>query len=940
MGNSRTQSTQGMIASTGRRQSAVAITVSLLAILLLTGCNARPARPSGALDQLTGSRPDGNDDLIYLQSIHKSGPIREDAWIAVGDVLGDASQELLLIEGSTARILTPGGHQIGGFTLPVDEVTQPLLSDLNGDGKKDIVTGTKNAGSVGLLGFDGQGNTILESYGASMVQGATTPHAAQGGTVYFTASSLFNIAPKIVGAATAGMEAPLWTYHLGQVPTHVDVGTNGLLAISARGVYREGKTVTVPPETNRREHAAIILNHSGELAFYQTIGEAKQEGYFREGAISGVDITLVDIDGDGEDEVVYLKERVSELYGGPTELTIRDLNGSITARRSGPERSDGELALMENNDEQMLLVTWSRHGRIELYDGHLNSLGTRAFPGPAHNLKMRSVGDFDDDGADEILVTDINYLHIVDEDLDYEFSLYSKEHIRDARFLTDGKGKTVLAVLSDRLELFAPENPGSANLVIFTDPPGASVRLDGQLLPPGELPVPRDVTPGIHTIEVSLEGTESIRREIDLPAGMATVMAIDLPEVSGSANGNEGLVSRPPAVPARSYESLVSTGRYSLPEGFRLAAIDDFVGGPEKEYLFVTRNRRTWSIHDQELRYMRSGTFPEPLTGRSFAVYGDLDGDGKSDFGGTQQGDLTRMFAVNGDNRLLFEHPTCRAYGSRLEFAGRTDERLLFTISTGYLLTPRGVYGFDPAESRITFFHPTAGFVNRPSRIQDTFYFGYFAASNGAELVHDDGTVERDSEVFIHAITANGKVDPRTQPLPGQDIDGSTWPFPFDSDNDGQAEPHFLLIKDQYYRGDSGVYRIDGPRGITEVYQGPKDRGVRTLQVASGGDSELLSLRWDKPLVHEVIDASYRLIYRKEYGESTVVELINLDGGPWEIIEYHEGGARIMDFQNRTLETLAIPNTTVIGWRIVDLEGDGKEEIILLGREEIEVFRY
>jgi hypothetical protein len=69
-------------------------------------------------------------------------------------------------------------------------------------------------------------------------------------------------------------------------------------------------------------------------------------------------------------------------------------------------------------------------------------------------------------------------------------------------------------------------------LVFESTPPKALVRVDGEVA--GEAPFEREVEPGEHTAEASLDGHVTQRRQIEAVAGVRSTITFDLPPVPRS----------------------------------------------------------------------------------------------------------------------------------------------------------------------------------------------------------------------------------------------------------------------------------------------------------------------------------------------------------------------------------------------------------------------
>ena len=297
--------------------------------------------------------------------------------------------------------------------------------------------------------------------------------------------------------------------------------------------------------------------------------------------------------------------------------------------------------------------------------------------------------------------------------------------------------------------------------------------------------------------------------------------------------------------------------------------------------------------------------------------------------------------AYSGDGRFLLNKPFAPGYETIVGYIGRLNELLLARINTGYLLSPRGVYGVDPRYRNVRFFYPAAGTITTSVELGDEAHLDFFGPDNGATVTHDSGVLEKDGEVFVRVLKADGTKSPQAGPLPGEDVDGSMRPLVLDWKNDGSPEPQFLLLKDEYNYGTPALYRLEPDGTPIRVHEGQDDSGVRSLQVADDGERQLLSIRWRNPSIQEVLDSSYEVIYRNRYENEARPELFNLDGDDeWEILQIEDGLARITDFEDEPLAEYEISKGQVGSVWLRDLGDDGKTEMVLVGGELIEIRGY
>ena len=143
-------------------------------------------------------------------------------------------------------------------------------------------------------------------------------------------------------------------------------------------------------------------------------------------------------------------------------------------------------------------------------------------------------GIADDTGATHVLRARVQ---VVDRDYSVEVELFAGGSgdslaktdesceicgIADAGNLME----TAAATLRTKLDALAK---GPSSLSITSDPPGAEVLLDGEII--GVTPLERPVVPGKSVVRVSKEGFIGIEREVELVEGVAETLSFELEKV-------------------------------------------------------------------------------------------------------------------------------------------------------------------------------------------------------------------------------------------------------------------------------------------------------------------------------------------------------------------------------------------------------------------------
>ncbi len=917
--------------------------------------------PVDATDYATG-------DLSQLQEIH-SIPLDESSGTLVpGDLFGSSLSEIVVQVGSTVTVFDLNGAQQGSFDLPSAEMSPGFAADIDQDGKDDLVIGgTRGAGAY-VASYNGSGQLIHEHTLEERVFGQTTPVAAFDQHLYYTAVSDLHVAPKIVGAMSLPSLEPVWSYHLGPLPTGLSIAMDGQVAVSNRAVERERSDVETPYQSDHSRHHTILLNASGTPVTEIPVDPAAVVGSIVEGAYSGVRNEVAQIDG--RPVVVQLLGRISDLYPGQSALRVVAPTGEVIAEHAGPSETNGSMAVYRRNDELRIAVYWSKAGVFELYSQNLDLLTQKIFGRSPARGELLQVGNFDGDDEVEHLVADRGRIAIISETGAVEYETEVPTRVRDARIVPATGNAPRLVVLSDALRFYSPPAPtnvhdsastdaatATGTLRVMTKPSGAQLRIDGTLV--DDVAVPRlfELAAGDHTVEAFVRGYQPHSVDVTIAPGRVSMVDVRLARILPAPTTNRmdrtsiadrthlGVVRdrepvrelREPPELASSYAALSVAGTGSIAEGFVILGIGEFAGDDDPDILLFHRDERQYLVLSDDLEPILHGRFPVKA-GNSLAIYGDLDGDGRAEIGARDSTDATALFAVSTDGRVVLDKSFCYGFDTNVSLSTRTETQLLATINTGYLLSPRGAYGVRIGDWKTEFFYPTAGMVSGVIERDGLYYADLYTANNGAEVTRPDGYVETDANIHIHVIDTKGARQPLAQPLGGQRPHGSIRPFSFASVSDTKPAPHYILSKDHYYPGASGILR--GGDVWQQVFTAGTDLGVVASHVLTGS-AHYLSVVWSGKNLHQIIDNQYEVIYQHEYGEHRLyITSVNLDGGAWEIVERRDDKIVVLDLDRSVVAELELPSEPIRSVRFGDVTGDGRFEAIILGSSEIAVYSY
>jgi hypothetical protein len=952
----------------------------VLLLLLAGGCAKPGAELSGGAVG-SGTR---FDDAEYAESDLSSLEAQwsedvsdaKQATVAIGDVRGDTAPEIVLHVPGAIRLLGRDGTRAHRIDFEKGGRRLGCLSDLDGDGKQDMVFGGVRAKSVRLSAWNGQGSSLFDVRFGEMFRGNTYPQFAVDGAIYFTAYSVLNIAPKIVGALDIAEGAPRWQYHMGPLPyaVHRAAGSEEL-TVSHRAVGHDRRDITPKYEHPVDRHAEVVLTTQGKERRYRSFGTATENGYRKEGQISGVDQRLVDVDQDGDSELLMLIERASELYEGRAELRILergDGNGAsaeaggatLAARVRGPRETDGDLGFYRVDGEVRIVVVWKGAGELVLVNGAGEVLRRTQLHGARQAARLERIGDFNGDGQAEFLLSNQRRVIFLDDGLNELWSHTFSAPVRAARMIRRTDGRADLVVLAGGLHGFAPASEAAASMELYSHPAGAELLLDGNTLEPEELPLIDDLEPGRHRVTARI-GETTVTREVNLVRDETLRVTLRLhDEVGASAeNGDSraidtiapdmqrgrGRVTEAPEKPLSDYRKLESRASRSLSGSPRINRWADLIGGTERELLVTEPGRNRFRLYDDNLELVAESSHRGD--GSNARLVTDISGDGKVEIAfGTDAG-LGTLYAYTGDGRLVLDEQI--GYGFKTNYRPKAplDGLLIVRAGTGYLLSPRGIYGIDPTTRTIRFFYPVAGLVQGTALYQGNIYVGVYTASNRARVRYSDGELAKDTELHLHALDTSGKRLPQAKPLSGEDIDGRLNYAALDGDGNGTSELYAFMDKGtKYYTGTPRIYRVRDSGELGLLYRGPENGTGRRYIVPSAGpassggahEKERLLVYWKKLRQLELLDleGDGEVLLHRTVSRKRNFFVANLDGdAAWELLEIHEGKLLVESVDGTRIARIGV-DLEDGNVQVVDIDGNGTQEVVISGGGRVQILGY
>lgn len=774
-----------------------------------------------------------------------SGP----ADLAVADVTGTDEPEIVLLEGGTVRLLSLAGQLLAEHVVSDAPLQLGFCEDVDGDEKADIVLGGIGNNGVRLLVVSGSGDVVQQVFAGSGSMIRTTPQCFRDGHIYFIAGSSRGEPPGYIGRTRVGSRDVDWIEAIGPIPHALSV-RGRYVAVSHRAVcWPTEDQAVVAKQPN--QHALLLFEESGEKVLNTPFGPPADMVWYESPQYSRLTSLLVNRPDHDEPAMLVAAERISDLYRGPTELYLYDIRGELIARHVADMAS--AVSMRPLGTEGSVAVTWSTTGDVTVFDVALRPAYTYRLPGDLHDARIALIEDLDDTRGPEILLRDLGRVHVLSSRLSPVFSTAVAGRVHTVAALRSSRKMHGLAVLGTSLALYAPAERPTGTLVAFSRPPGLPLTVNGTSLRLGD---PLHLPEGSHTIAAA-DGRPVEPARLRVEAGTLTEITV---ESQGEA-AEEPVVEAPvePSGPWR-YELVSQAPRDA---DFVYRGLHDMVASPGAELVFIDRqNGRARLYTADTLEPIMETTLSGSHSLSRFSIARDFDGDGYADLVRVCKNEegSTVVSAFTADGRRLWYHPFVMGHDTTGRWQFLHERAAIVSFTSGWGLKPRMVTGVDVDTREVSFVYPVAGFPQNVVLADSTVYVSSYTPSNGHEVVWDDGTVDRDSEIFIHAVGLDGTPWPHRRPLDHGGPGGQLRFRRFADHADGTPRLVFYTTKyHPYTPGTPGFYevRVDGT--VRTILTGPRDTGPRVLQLQANG-RDYLAMGWNAEQDGRLYDASFRPI--------------------------------------------------------------------------------
>ncbi|MCG8479955.1 MAG: VCBS repeat-containing protein [Spirochaetales bacterium] len=811
----------------------------------------------------------------------------EGPFFLFADIVGPAEKELLVPVDAGMEIVTRSGEVNG--TIAFDHASwRPLaVTDWDGDGKDDLLLGSRAPPGVTIRAVNGRDRIISEITPAMSGDAIVQALRVDGDTLLFTAFPINRSAPRLIGALSlADPQRRARTLTIGPLPVeitppvrHADGGIRYGIGVRAALQGSTGYTPAVFPEPDRLYPLLVRVSYQDRGAapdiaveVGRTVGPSVRHGYPRSHQISRLIPRSIGWDEENEPETVILLERLSQVYGGSSAVELHGHDDEVRARHTGPSATRGELRLFVGADgERLLLVGWSRTGELVVIDSDGGVVRRRRLPGAVHDLRIRQT----EGGGPPFLVTSGERVWVLNETLDTVWTAPTEWIVQQALLVADDRGTEVYLFGRSFMQYTFEELNGTAD-----DPEPEESSMANRIVDTA----PRRYGRG---------GDDSARRSV------------------------------------------------TLPEGFSIHELTDMDGDGERDFLLRNSTHTEYRVLSADGRIVGEGALPRSFD--RWGATGDIDGDGSIEIVGTFSDDdacglLAFSALAPAGNRLRYVNYVTYGYDGCLQYLGHWDDLALLRMVSGYMLSPRGIYGIDAATGAVRFFRPTAAFAHTPSVRPDGIHFTVYTPSNGATVSHVEGWIESDSYFYRHILDRNGAPLPTAGPLPeGVGQGGGRWFF-FDGDADGEEERYLVIQKDpDFYPGTPTVYRVDHDGSLAVIYHGPPDSGSMHYPIRTA-EENVLFIQWTEARRLDLLDGFFRLRGSWDLPEGPIgpVFQVTPDG---EAALAVGGEDSVLLWEPRTGRRRRYPFLygELRGYLVEDIDSDGIPEIILVGEEHIEI---
>lgn len=424
-----------------------------------------------------------------------------------GDVNGDGALEVVMLSGEVLRVFDCHGVELWSKIIPghtwswgYRDIGLSLLADTNDDSALEIFVGNVESDTIGqILVYDGGGNLVKTITKTGLGDGGIKPYLLfdfnNDGRKELMAGIYSNYRGNPRGVVLFDYEtgSEIWFYRIGTFSGAPDSGgdidKDGLLEFANPGHSTHnggwGNGLGDATVTTDSDAWIVVFKENGKEVFSKNFGDG------------GASPLIVDLDKDGEYNILVFELHDPVYYPGTADIHLLDVDGNILKTWTGPSNVIARWPFLIadiNNDGKDEIVVSHQDGKIRVFDYNLNLIDNKNML-----ATLSAVNDIDGDGNKEIFAQDLSthQFKILKNDLSdlWTFDFDAWGFPSDL----DGDGLNEIITIGDELRvLSAPTVPRKVNVTIVRvktidgmDPIGpwsaadfyAKVTIDGQALP-------------------------------------------------------------------------------------------------------------------------------------------------------------------------------------------------------------------------------------------------------------------------------------------------------------------------------------------------------------------------------------------------------------------------------------------------------------------------
>lgn len=398
------------------------------------------------------------DNNVYV--LAKGQPIEQ--WvqdeklhsIRLGDVTGDGKINIVGLTAEGINIFDSAGNKQGGTISLHDNAAFLILEDIDHDDTFEMLVGSKKpTNRLDLVAYkyaQGTYKTLSRTGGYDFERMRPIAYLGDNRLVV-QYSSEFSGEPRGYSLWDLNTAKELWYYDIGPIingdVSVADINQDGLKEIVAdvfsshNGASGSGYNNN-GTETTDGDLYSIVINENGEEVFTKILGaDSSGENVYGDAAGSNGRgyHNFVDMDGDGNVEIVSLVGHDPIYYQGTSQIKIADNFGNkIYQTAVGHNAFYGRsyiIADLDKDGDKEIVLNASQLNKFLVYDHELNLLASL----DNSDYFPMFASDIDGDGKKEIIAKNANKLYALSIDgdtLNEKWSLSLDSDIEDA-FVSD-----------------------------------------------------------------------------------------------------------------------------------------------------------------------------------------------------------------------------------------------------------------------------------------------------------------------------------------------------------------------------------------------------------------------------------------------------------------------------------------------------------------------